>query len=67
MTTSRIERKLGRRILATIAEMRETPRDNLKRFTVVQHRLARFVEQYKATTGKDRLIHPMEYYGYRKD
>ena len=61
----RIERKLGRKVLAAIADMGATSRDNLDRFHIVKHQLERAVADYTKYTHRDTLLHPVDYYGYR--
>lgn len=63
MIDPRRERKMGARILATIAEIQSTPTDNVKRFVLLRKRLEKVVERYKAYTGRDNLD-PLVDYGY---
>lgn len=62
-SSSSTEKKLGVRILKTVEEMRGVPQDNLQRFKILNHRLAREVKAYKEFTGKDQLD-PSTDYGY---
>lgn len=68
MTThSKTERKLGARILATVAEIQATPKDNVQRFTILRRRLVRYAKAYREFTGSDRLEHPVEHYGFKNE
>lgn len=60
----RIELKLGRKVLATIAEMGDTPRNNTERFAVVKRQLARAVAAYMKYTGSEKLLLAPGKYGY---
>lgn len=55
MTTTRIERKLGRAILRTIADIELCPPDSIKQFLVLKRRLKRNVDAFKELTGRDIL------------
>lgn len=67
MIYSRTERKMGARILATVAEIQITPNDNIQRFTVLKRQLVRYTKAYKEFTGSERLEYPVEYYGFRNE
>lgn len=67
MTYSRTEKKMGKRILEVVAEMRTVPRENVQRFIILKRRLTRLTNAYREFTGKDRLEFPIDYYGYRQD
>lgn len=56
MAKDKQEVKLGRAVLEAITEIQETPKDNVKRFLVVERKLKRAVKAYKAYTGSDYLI-----------
>ena len=57
----RIERRLGRKVLALIAEMRDTK--EVERFAVLKRQLARAVADYSKYTKRDTLD-PTVDYGY---
>ncbi len=59
----RIERKLGKRVLALMMEIRSVPQGDIKRFVVVKRKLARAVADYTKYTGRDTLD-PNVDYGY---
>ena len=64
----RLERKLGSEILATIADIQITPKDNLKRFLVLKKRLEKQVRRYTELTGSDFLMKDkISEYGYIVD
>ncbi len=66
MTNVRLERKLGRDFLQTVADIMQCPQDNLKQFQVLERRLTRLAKNYQDLTGSEKLLHTPDFYGFEE-
>lgn len=66
MINPRIERKLGADILATIADIELTPKDQIKRFLILKKRLKKRIARYTEYTGSEFLLHKPSQYGFEQ-
>lgn len=65
MIDTRLERKMGSEVLETVADIQMTPKDNVKRFLVLQKRLKKQVARYQEYTGSEFLLNTSpSHYGY---
>lgn len=61
---ARTERRLGRRILELLAELRTLPRTDVERFKVLKRQTERAMKDYTEATGRDALDGNVDY-GYK--